>query len=198
MPARRRAAGVACLAAGLAIACSPATTAFWTHSDTGREPPTKAPPLAMPETTQLHQVAIDAPDGTHVLVGRLRFPSSETYRLEGQSPMGPRLFDVGWDGFEWQIDVAAPLRGRLPASRIARDIGYIYLRSPPGDTSVVDERDRTNGTLLIRRVTEAGGRVIEITYAEYGWWGPAWLPRRVTLRSPKVRIDIVLVGLEPH
>ena len=149
----------------------------------------------MPKTVQLHQVAIDSPGRSDVMVGRLRFPTNDSYELRAQAPIGMRLFTVGWNGQDLVADVAGPLQGKLPARRLALDIAHVYLPRSPVGARFTDER-AANGALTGRTVLEADGRKLRITYDQYGWWGPAWLPRRIRMEAEKLRVDIRLSGFE--
>ncbi len=213
-----------------AAACSPAATGTYSRPAVGRPAPTntfplvaasvfeKRLPLATPGGVHLHQVAIDLPRRSDVLVGRLSFPDASSYSLRGQSPIGFRLFTVGYDGSAFTADVASMLRGKFPAQALARDIHSVYLGgcSSTDGGEVLPTRSgyqlnctRADGmtvretldgaTLAVkaRQVEDAKGRRVEITYTDYAWFGPVWLPRRIALVADKAKVTIALVGYEP-
>jgi hypothetical protein len=151
----------------------------------------------------LHEVAIDLPDRSEVCIGRVTFPAPGTYRLQAQTPFGLDLFAVGFDGTSYQAEVAEPLRGRFPADALAREVGRIYLGECParetsctvGDGELTETLDPATGAVTRRAWRFPDGRALDVTYAEYGWYGDLWLARRIELRSGAYRVDIALTGV---
>lgn len=218
------------LLVGAGCACSPAVGGTWTRPAPGRAPPeasgpalsatalaSERPPIVLASAVLLHQVAIDAPDRSDVMVGRIKFPTADTYELVAQAHIGMRLFTVGWDGERWTTDVAGPLQGRFPAEKLARDIGRTYLAvcpvgspvarpQPEGDYVVrctladgakVEERlDPMTLELRARAVEEPDGHQQTIEYTDYGWYGPLWHPRTIRMRTGNASVHIALSGVE--
>lgn len=166
------------------MACSPATGGTWTRPNKGLPAPAEPPTLVTVGAVHLHQVLIESPTGSHVMIGRLRFPNAHSWRLVAEASVGMRLFTVGHNGQTFEVDVAAPLRGKIPAERLAREIHAIYFDD---DTAV---RAPTHRTVDIE------GGTLTIDYSDYGWWGPAWLPRKIHVVGVQSKVSIVLVGYE--
>jgi hypothetical protein len=214
----------------LLIGCSPANTGTWTHPTTGRAAPSVAFPLdeatvlakrvrlTTPGFTLLHNVAVDSPGGTRIMMGRMRFADHDSYTLVASAAIGMRLFTLGFTPKTGvQVDVAGPLKGRFPADRLARDIQHIYVSACVGPDTTVSQfgggyslkctvSEKTQVSEIIRGSTmevtqrvivESGGRTLTVDYENYGWWGGHWHPKTIKLRSDKARVTIVLSGFEP-
>lgn len=157
-------------------------------------------PLYVPGMLMLHQVALDMPGRSDVMVGRMRFPAPERYHLQAQTPFGLDLFTLAYDGARYRTEVADPLKGRFPADALAREIGRIYLHACATPT----ERDATlvcEGLIetldprtyaVVRRRFRVGEREVDIRYGDYRWYGERWLAERVVLTSGDYRVEVVL------
>lgn len=165
-------------------------------------------PLYAPGLQMLHQVALDMPGRSDVMVGRMRFPAAERYHLQAQTPFGLDLFALAFDGERYTHEVAEPLRGRFPAEALAREIGRMYLHACGADAEVSGAYEvRCAGlvetldprTLAVRRrqfsVAEPSPRTIDIRYEEYAWFEGRWLAKRVVLESGDYRVEVVLTGV---
>ena len=168
-----------------------------------------APPLVEVGATLLHQVALDLPDRSEVMLGRLSFPAAGALDLTAQAHFGLDLFHVRCAGGAICVvdQLAEPLRGKFPADGLAREIGRIYLGGcglPQAPTSSCEvsgarlaERRDERGALLERVYTEPDGRRTEIVYEEYSAWGASWQPRRIKLVSGAFKVEIVLTDFTP-
>ncbi len=164
--------------------------------------------LYAPGMQMLHQVALDMPGRSDVMVGRMRFPAAERYHLQAQTPFGLDLFTLAFDGEKYSHEVADPLKGRFPAEALAREIGRIYLHACGPDAKVSGTYElRCPGlverldpkTLAVRQrtfsVAEPTPRTIDVRYDEYGWFEGRWLAKRIVLVSGDYRVEVLLTGL---
>ncbi len=164
----------------------------------------KRVPLYVQGLEMVHQVALDLPERSDVMIGRMRFPAAEQYHLQAQTPFGMDLFVLrkGADGYH--AEVADPLKGRFPAEGLAHEIGRIYLGACAGGVAEVDGgyelrceglTERLDGRTLAvtrRTYTEPSGRQVVISYDEYGWFGERWLPARIRLVTGDYKVEVVL------
>ncbi len=149
-------------------------------------------PLYVPGLSMLHQVALDMPGRSDVMIGQMRFPAPGAYHLQAQTPFGMDLFTLGFDGEGYRAEVAEPLRGRFPAESLAREIARIYVLDCAAEC--VETLDPATGAVT-RRVFTVGGRRVDILYAEYGWRGRLWLAGRIVLSSGDYRVEVRLTDV---
>ena len=184
------------LVAGLLTACGGAAP---------RPAPTSGPwPLSVPGLRMHHQVALDLPDRSEVLVGHVRFDGPGHYALHAQTPFGLDLFELRRDAQGYHAEVAEPLRGRFPADALAREIARIYLfpcvsspcQTPDGDG--LEELRDARGAVTRRVLTSPSGRRVQVDYLDYGWAADRWLAHRIRLSpgEPGYRVEIVLTSAE--
>lgn len=198
-------------AAALALtlsACSPTTGGTWNRPRRGDAPPAAAESLrtalVQPGLILLHQVAVDSPQRSDVLIGRMKIEAGGRWQLHATAPIGMHLFTVGWDGSKLFADVAEPLKGKFPAEGLARDIHQVYFGGCPGrqltctlapGKTVREQLAAPAYHVTSRTVTEPG-HVTTITYDEYAWWGPLWHPRRIKMAAGEFKVEILLSGVE--
>jgi hypothetical protein len=178
----------------LALGCCPClsrTAANATKTSPALDPASarallsRRPPLVVVGSQLLHQVAIDLPNRSEVLQGRLAFDAPASYHLLAESPLGMRLFAIRYDGARFAVEVAEPLRGRFPAEQLGLQIARIYLHACPNDASVsattegyevrcqvegdvrlAELLDRDTLRLQRRGFTDSAGRTLTIQYRE--------------------------------
>jgi hypothetical protein len=173
-----------------------------------RAPASAAPQLVVPGARLFHEVDLTLPERGHeTLLGALTFDGPDRLTLRAETPLGLRLFEVGYDGARCWAEVAPPLEGRFPALGLAEDVRRIYLAGCPGHEAPVarcaqgdlqiEERRAGDPVRVVQRILQdPGGRRTEIDYTDWAVTSGVLHPRRIELRSGPYRVQIFLTGLE--
>ncbi len=165
----------------------------------------KRVPLYVPGLEMTHQTALDMPGRSDVLIGRMVFPAAGRFTLQAQTPFGMDLFRLGLGAQGYEAQVADVLKGRFPAEGLAREIGRMYLGGCGAGAQLEGRRLRceVDGVALeehfddalavTRRVfREASGRIVDISYADYGWFDGLWLAGRILQTTGDFRVEVAL------
>lgn len=165
------------------------------------------PRLVVPGARLFHEVELDLPErGQETLLGALTFEGPDRLTLRAETPLGVRLFEVGYDGARCWAEVAPPLEGRFPALGLAEDVRRIYLAGCPEDGPRAEctqddlriEETRAGAPLRVvqRVLRDPGGRRTEIDYEDWRVTGGVLHPHEIEMRSGPYRVRILLTGLE--
>ena len=166
------------------------------------------PALVVPGARLFHEVELTLPErGVETLLGNLTFEGPRQLTLRAETPLGIRLFEVGFDGEQCWAEVAPPLEGKFPALGLAEDVRRIYFASCPesaapvrtcaqGDLQIEEHVEGAPHRVVRRVLVDVGGRRTEVDYLQWQPAGGVLHPHRIEMRSGPYRVRILLTGLE--